>query len=301
MIHYKRHFSSASKLQQGFTILELTIVILIMGILTSLTVVNVLKSQVTARDKERADDVSSIARDFESLYNQGLNSSDSSLSSYNQPLSYPSTLLISSSDSDVASAVFDDITPASLQAPNGTDGTPSTGCGGTSSTYADQTVTGTTGSGGIWGSCPYTNDSSVAKAAVHAGLISAGQTATIRVYQLPDQGSYTGSTKNGVTTANYGAWNGSISLELPGTGNGVAHNLVNATNTTKATASNVSPMPSASNDVYVYQPLNRDDTLCTSTTITFYPRPDPTHCVKFQIFYYDEESQSVQVKNSINQ
>ena len=205
MIRYKLPFLSAINREQGFTILELTIVIIIMGILSALTVTNVIKSQVTARDKERVEDISSIARHFNSLYNQGLNSSNPSLSTYNQQLSYPSTLLISSPTSTIAAAVFDEIDPRALQAPKGSSG------------------------------------------------------------------------------------------------GGATHSLVNATSTTKATISNISPMPSATNDVYVYQPLNRDDTLCTSTTVTFYIRPDPTRCVKFQIFYYDEASQSVKVKSSVNQ
>src|SRR5581483_7998916 len=77
----------------------------------------------------------------------------------------------------------------------------------------DVTVTGST-SGGVWGSGPYTDDSNVATAAVHAGLISPGQTATIHVTTLPGQSSYQGSTQNGVTTSSWGSWGGSISLSL---------------------------------------------------------------------------------------
>lgn len=89
------------------------------------------------------------------------------------------------------------------------------GCPANSTGYSDQTVTGST-SGFVWGTDIYTDDSSLGKAAVHAGLISAGQTATIRVCDLPGQSSYTGSTRNGVTTSNWGSWPGSISLILPG-------------------------------------------------------------------------------------
>ncbi len=201
-------FSKLVRQEKGFTILELVVVIVIMGILTTLTAANVIKSQITARDHERVDDVNSIAAYFETLYKQGLDSNNGSLSNYNAPLSYPSTLLISSPSSSIASAVFSNLDPKALKSPNSSSGTES---------------------------------------------------------------------------------------------NTTTYDLVNSTNNSKATTSTVTPTPSASNDVYVYQPLNIDDTLCTSTTDTFYIRPDPTHCVKFQIFYYDEASQSVEVKTSINQ
>ncbi len=77
----------------------------------------------------------------------------------------------------------------------------------------DVTVTGRT-TGSVWGTGIYTNDSDVATAAVHAGLIANGQTATITVTPLPGQSSYTGSTANGVSTFNWGSWPGSISLAL---------------------------------------------------------------------------------------
>lgn len=97
------------------------------------------------------------------------------------------------------------------------------GCPLNSSGYSDRTVTGDATPNGYgntitWGSGPYTDDSSLGTAAVHAGLISAGQTATIRVCRLPGQSSYTGSTRNGVTTRSWGSWPGSITLILLGGG-----------------------------------------------------------------------------------
>ncbi len=61
-----------------------------------------------------------------------------------------------------------------------------------------------------WGTDIYTDDSSIGTAAVHAGLITfaAGGTVTIRI--LPGQSSYTGSTANGVTSGDYGSWDGSF-------------------------------------------------------------------------------------------
>jgi hypothetical protein len=55
----------------------------------------------------------------------------------------------------------------------------------------------------VWGSGPYTSDSDVARAAVHAGLIARGETALIRKVLGPILTNYTGSTANGVTTTPY--------------------------------------------------------------------------------------------------
>lgn len=84
-----------------------------------------------------------------------------------------------------------------------------------SNNYYDATVTGTT-SGSVWGTDIYTNDSTLGAVAVHMGIAAPGQTKTVRVYQLPGQSSYTGSTRNGVTTYSYGSWGASISMELVG-------------------------------------------------------------------------------------
>jgi hypothetical protein len=62
---------------------------------------------------------------------------------------------------------------------------------------------------GGWGTDIYTDDSPVCPAAVHAGRITgAGGTVTIEV--RPGQSSYRGSTRNGVTTNDYGQWGGSF-------------------------------------------------------------------------------------------
>ena len=67
--------------------------------------------------------------------------------------------------------------------------------------------------GTVWGSGVYTDDSSLATAAVHAGLVKAGETAVVKVTILPGEASYTGSTENEVTTAGYGEWEGSFKIE----------------------------------------------------------------------------------------
>lgn len=66
-------------------------------------------------------------------------------------------------------------------------------------------VTGASSGGGVWGSNPYTGDSMLARAAVHAGALRAGETGEISVTILPGEKSYAGSKRNGVST---GAWGG---------------------------------------------------------------------------------------------
>lgn len=57
--------------------------------------------------------------------------------------------------------------------------------------------------GQVWGSHPYTRDSVIGAAAVHAGLLKPGQTAVLRLTVVPPLPSYPGSTRNGVTTSDY--------------------------------------------------------------------------------------------------
>jgi hypothetical protein len=71
------------------------------------------------------------------------------------------------------------------------------------------TVTGTT-DGSVWGTGTYTDDSALAAAAVHAGVVAPGETANLTVEVLPGQASYKGSANHGVASADYGAWEGSF-------------------------------------------------------------------------------------------
>ncbi len=85
------------------------------------------------------------------------------------------------------------------------------------STYRGQNGTelscwcGANPQGSVWGTDIYTDDSNACRAAVHAGVIPAsGGNITVRI--MPGQSSYTGSTRNGITTTSYGVWSGSFSL-----------------------------------------------------------------------------------------
>ncbi|MCL2003599.1 MAG: LCCL domain-containing protein [Oscillospiraceae bacterium] len=64
-------------------------------------------------------------------------------------------------------------------------------------------------SGSVWGTDVYTDDSIIARAAVHFGLVGVGEAANVTIRILPGRDSYTGTTRYGVTTSSYGKWNGS--------------------------------------------------------------------------------------------
>lgn len=66
--------------------------------------------------------------------------------------------------------------------------------------------------GGVWGSGPYTDDSSVCSAAVHAGLITVAKGGTVVIEIAPGRESYQGSTAHGVTSSDYGSFQGSFTF-----------------------------------------------------------------------------------------
>lgn len=63
-------------------------------------------------------------------------------------------------------------------------------------------VTGRTG-GTVWGSGPYTTDSELATAAVHAGILKDGETGPVRVTIVASPPDFAESTANGVSTGNW--------------------------------------------------------------------------------------------------
>ncbi len=92
------------------------------------------------------------------------------------------------------------------------------------------TVTGASG-GAVWGTEVYTDDSSVARAAVHAGVVAVGETKTVTVTILPGQSAYPASVRNGVSSASWGAWSGSYAFAGSGavtTGTALVANAVPA-------------------------------------------------------------------------
>ena len=89
-------------------------------------------------------------------------------------------------------------------------------------------------SGNLWGTDIYTDDSQIAKAAVHSGFIQNGETKTLYIRMFSGLSSYTGTTRNGVVSASFATWSGSYifiqpftntyTLTVPLTGTGVIIN-----------------------------------------------------------------------------
>jgi hypothetical protein len=73
-------------------------------------------------------------------------------------------------------------------------------------------VTGST-TGTVWGSGVYTTDSTLATAAVHAGVLRNGQKAVVKVSILEGKDAYPGTTKNGVTSQKWRKWLASFRVE----------------------------------------------------------------------------------------
>lgn len=63
--------------------------------------------------------------------------------------------------------------------------------------------------GTVWGTDVYTDDSSICRAALHAGVVPAGG-GPVRVQSAPARQSYAASTRNGVTTQQFGPWAGAF-------------------------------------------------------------------------------------------
>jgi len=68
--------------------------------------------------------------------------------------------------------------------------------------------------GPIWGTGTYTSDSSVCGAAQHFGWLPPGAGGVVSYRTVPGQGSYQGSTQNGISTNDYGQW--SLSFQITG-------------------------------------------------------------------------------------
>jgi hypothetical protein len=85
------------------------------------------------------------------------------------------------------------------------------------------TITGAIG-GAIWGTDIYTSDTHIPTAAVHAGVITVGQTKEVYIKVVQGLSEYAGTTRNGVTTSGYGGW-------------GLSYQFVSAPTSYKATIS----------------------------------------------------------------
>src|SRR5262249_40000071 len=64
----------------------------------------------------------------------------------------------------------------------------------------------------VFGTGVYTDDSSVCTAALQAGVIDYATGGTVTIEHLPGPASYPGSTKNGITSGNWGSYPGSFQV-----------------------------------------------------------------------------------------
>lgn len=60
--------------------------------------------------------------------------------------------------------------------------------------------------GPLWGTDIYTGDSSLAVAAVHAGLVKPGESAVVKVSVVAPLAQYPGCVRNGVTSHDFGRY-----------------------------------------------------------------------------------------------
>jgi Ca2+-binding EF-hand superfamily protein len=65
----------------------------------------------------------------------------------------------------------------------------------------------------VWGTGIYTDSSTLAAAAVHAGILDIGMKGLIKVMVLEPQQQYTGSTRNGITSQSFGQFGGSYTIQ----------------------------------------------------------------------------------------
>jgi len=67
--------------------------------------------------------------------------------------------------------------------------------------------------GPLWGSDVYTSDSNLGVACVHAGLLKPGEAGPVRVTIVEAPATFPGSTRNGITSQDWGSWHGAFRVE----------------------------------------------------------------------------------------
>ncbi len=77
------------------------------------------------------------------------------------------------------------------------------------------------GAASVWGSGPYTGDSSICTAALHAGVVDPSG-GPVRVIPSAGLDSYEGSSANGVTTRDWGSFGSSFDVSIVGRGTPMA-------------------------------------------------------------------------------
>ncbi len=67
----------------------------------------------------------------------------------------------------------------------------------------------------IWGTGIYTSDSTLAMAAVHAGVLKMGETGVVRVTIVAPPPIFAGSTQHGISSSPYGPFSGAYQIVVP--------------------------------------------------------------------------------------
>lgn len=152
--------------------------------------------------------------------------------------------------------------------------------------YENISVTGKL-NGAVWGSGPYTDDSDMGVAAVHAGLISVGETATLVATDISYYLSYPATTANGITTSEWmSGWCGfNLSLPTPPTTTTSTTTTTTVPETTttepepettttepEQTTTTTEPEPETTTTI---EPVPTQTTVEETTTTTTEPEPEP--------------------------
>lgn len=75
-------------------------------------------------------------------------------------------------------------------------------------------VVGRLEGGSVWGTGPYTSDSDIYRAAVHAGVVANGEAGLIKVTLVSTTGTdFAGNTQNGITSTSYASWPNGYRIE----------------------------------------------------------------------------------------
>jgi hypothetical protein len=76
-------------------------------------------------------------------------------------------------------------------------------------------VVGAVNAGSVWGTEVYTCDSSLAAAAVHAGVLKPGQRGIVKVTIIRSPNEHFGSVANGIRSSGWGPFSASYTIEAP--------------------------------------------------------------------------------------
>lgn len=87
----------------------------------------------------------------------------------------------------------------------------------------------------LWGTETYTDDSSICTAAAHMGIITPSNGGLVTIEIRPGEARYTGSRRNGISSAAYGSWTGSFIFVAAEEGQKADANVAGETDDSDAT------------------------------------------------------------------